>query len=553
MTQAPTLNIAPDYYLTNFKFLVAWVAERYTDLLNEEERKFVETFQQLDYTSQCLFVRLSSRKGDLFRSEKLNYAEINSLEDAAQGLIDASFVKTDALLSLAEISSLLTKIEMLDLFWSELQGFKNERKEVLIELLARQYPSPRNWHCWTEHKFGHVYCLQTGHIISNFMLLFFGNAHQDLTEFVLQDLGLFRYENYVIHQHNRIFKSRAELEEYQELLLLREQFSEVTTLEDLIAITENLSEVAKSKAMEARYARFYNQLAYEFERFGQYDIAYSLYQKSHLPPARERRIRLLEKQGNHSSAWELLNELINNPHCEHEMQVGERIAARLSKKIGVSHTKKASFLTPALQLKLPRVVNEAGDYLNVEEIARLHFDIESAPCFYVENQLITGLFGLWLWPEIFRNVDGAFANPFQSAPLDMYEASFISQRPQINELWNLFNDNSHQQHIRQYWQEKNGIENHFVNWRYLDETLLEYALNCIPAQDLKLIFERLLFDIKSNRSGLPDLIQFFPETNRYRMLEIKGPGDRVQDNQQRWLEFFLKHRIPAEVIYVSWQ
>ena len=75
--------------------------------------------------------------------------------------------------------------------------------------------------------------------------------------------------------------------------------------------------------------------------------------------------------------------------------------------------------------------------------------------------------------------------------------------------------------------------------------------NC--AQHLKRIFERLLFDLKSNRSGLPDLIQFFPESRHYRMLEIKGPGDRIQDNQQRWLEYFLKHGIPAEVIYVSWQ
>ena len=552
MIQTP-ITIAPDYYLTNFKFLVTWVAERYADVLNKDEQDFVEKFQQLNHVSQCLFVRLSSRKGDLFRSDKLKYAEIDSLELAATDLIKSGFISTDSLLSISETADLLTKVEMLGLFKNELSAYRNERKEFFIELLAQKYPSSKDWNSWTQHKFGDVYRLGTDHIVNNFLLLFFGNAHQNLTEFVLQDLGLFRYESYVIHQDNRIFKNRIELEEYRELLLLREQFSSVTTLEELVVITENLIDSPKSKAMETRYSRFYNQLAYEFERFGQYDIAYSLYQKSHLPPARERQIRLLEKQGDHSSAWQLLNELINKPHSEHEMQIGERITPRLSKKIGLALTKKSlpSILTS--QLSLPRLCDEAGNYFNVEEIARLHFNSDINPCFYVENQLLTGLFGLWLWPEIFRNVDGAFANPFQSAPLDMYEAGFIDLRPQIRELWSLFDDDSHHQHIRHYWKEKKGVENHFVNWRYMDETVLEYALACIPAQHLKLIFERLLFDLRSNRSGLPDLIQFFPESRHYRMLEIKGPGDRIQDNQQRWLQYFLKHGIPAEVIYVSWQ
>jgi len=553
MNQAPTIAIASDYYLTNFSFLVNWVAERYWDLLDENERIFLKKFQQLSHSSQCLFVRLSSRKGNLFRTDKLSYAEIDSLEHAAQGLIDSDFIKNDSLLSLAEICSLLTKVEILNIFRNELKEYKSERKDVLVEVLTQHYPALKKWQYWTNDKLGEVYRLETDHIVSNFLLLFFGNAHQNLTEFVLQDLGLFRYESYVIHQDNRIFKSRTELEEYRALLLLREQFSEFTTLDELVAITEHLTEVSKSKAMEARYARFYNQLAYEFERFGQYDIAYSLYRKSHLPPARERRIRLLEKQGDDASAWQLLNELINTPHNEHEMQIGERMATRLSKKVGMTLTKKLPLSILTTQLSLTRLHNETGNFLNVEEIARLHFDTESAPCFYVENQLLTGLFGLWLWPEIFRNVDGAFANPFQSAPLDMYETSFIGLRPQIEDLWALFDTNSHQQHIRSYWQEKNGIENQFVNWRYLDEVALEYALVCIPAAHLKLIFERLLFDIKNNRSGLPDLIQFFPENQNYRMLEIKGPGDRIQDNQQRWMEFFLKNGISAEVIYVSWQ
>ena len=51
---------------------------------------------------------------------------------------------------------------------------------------------------------------------------------------------------------------------------------------------------------------------------------------------------------------------------------------------------------------------------------------------------------------------------------------------------------------------------------------------------------------------MPDLIQFYPAERRYRMIEVKGPGDRLQDNQKRWLAFAAEQGIPVEVCYVSW-
>jgi hypothetical protein len=63
----------------------------------------------------------------------------------------------------------------------------------------------------------------------------------------------------------------------------------------------------------------------------------------------------------------------------------------------------------------------------------------------------------------------------------------------------------------------------------------------------------MLEDLKANCAGMPDLIQFWPERGSYRMIEVKGPGDRLQDNQVRWLAFCAEHRMPVEVCYVTWQ
>ena len=83
--------------------------------------------------------------------------------------------------------------------------------------------------------------------------------------------------------------------------------------------------------------------------------------------------------------------------------------------------------------------------------------------------------------------------------------------------------------------------------------MLDLALACIPAAHLKKAFERILLDIKSNRSGFPDLIQFWPAEQRYRMIEVKGPGDRLQDNQLRWIAYCAQHAMPVSVCYLQWQ
>ncbi|MGV8597625.1 VRR-NUC domain-containing protein, partial [Pseudomonas aeruginosa] len=43
-----------------------------------------------------------------------------------------------------------------------------------------------------------------------------------------------------------------------------------------------------------------------------------------------------------------------------------------------------------------------------------------------------------------------------------------------------------------------------------------------------------------------------PAQRRYRMVEVKGPGDRLQDNQLRWLQFCCEREMPVAVCYVRW-
>ena len=64
------------YYHNNFCTLLAFVQERYHDLLSPTECAFIDDFHDLTLDAQRLYVRLLTRKGPLYRSDRLSYQEI---------------------------------------------------------------------------------------------------------------------------------------------------------------------------------------------------------------------------------------------------------------------------------------------------------------------------------------------------------------------------------------------------------------------------------------------------------------------------------------------
>jgi len=181
---------------------------------------------------------------------------------------------------------------------------------------------------------------------------------------------------------------------------------------------------------------------------------------------------------------------------------------------------------------------------------------ESAYCtvHYVENGLINSLFGLLCWDAIFAPIPGAFFHDFQHGPADLESPYFYERRrDRFVECFAELESGRYQDIIRQRFIAKRGIQAPFVNWGLLKQPLLECALHCFPASHLRLWFEWIVRDVVENRTGYPDLVQFWPNEQRYRLVEIKGPGDRLQDNQRRFLEFCSRHGMPVFVCRVGWR
>jgi len=156
----------------------------------------------------------------------------------------------------------------------------------------------------------------------------------------------------------------------------------------------------------------------------------------------------------------------------------------------------------------------------------------------VENGLLNSLFGLLCWQAIFAPVAGAFFHEFQAAPADLLAPDFHTRREaHFARCFAQLDSDAYRDTICRNFQQKQGIQSPFVFWGVVSEALLGLALSCLPPHHLKACFARILSDIRANRCGLPDLVQFWPQERRYQLIEVKGPGDRLQDNRSGGCHF----------------
>ncbi|MFC3282743.1 VRR-NUC domain-containing protein [Litchfieldella rifensis] len=543
----------PFYYLANFRFVLAWVAERYGDLLSDAERAFLADFARLPRPSQALLVRMVMRKGTCFRTGKLRYAEIGDPEAALAPLNEGGWVEVDPELDLEALFALLTKAEIVQALRHEIAAAglpASSGKAVLREALEALRLSPRPLSSWWSQAPDRVVELTQMAICDRLRLMFFGNLRQDWAEFVLAELGRQRFETVELSRESRAFQTREEVDAYLELHRLREHLEEGESPQ---ALWQEMPTTPANPWLEARRAKLLFQLAREAERRQEHVLALTIYPDCGHPEARVRHLRLLERRGEFVTAHTLAERAGKAPRSEAESQALERLLPRLRRRLGLPPAPRPP--EPRIErLELCLPPSAAG----VEAAVCEHLSSERAPVHYVENTLIGGLFGLLCWRAIFAPLPGAFFHPFHTGPADLDREDFVARRREVfDACLGELDDGRYRDSIRQTYRAKQGVASPFVHWPLLSETLLEQALVSLPATHLKRLFERLLCDLKANRAGLPDLIQLWPpekgEPGCYRMIEVKGPGDRLQDNQRRWLAFFHRHQMPVTVCHVTWQ
>ncbi|MFY0727380.1 VRR-NUC domain-containing protein [Pseudomonas sp. NFX15] len=537
----------PFYYLNNFMQVLDWLEQRYADVLSVEEQRFIQAFRALPRESRALLVRMVMRKGDHFRAGKLHYEEIGDIGQAAGPLLELGWIDEHLPISIETVFEVLLKAEILQAFATDIDQPKGKKADWLPTLCER-LPQVQSFSDWCPDLDERLFSLTITALCDRLRLMFFGNLYQDWSEFVLADLGIYTYEKVEFCVESRGLRSREDVDACLLLHLYQQQFEAGDALEDVVEQIKGLA--LDNPWLQRRRDKLLFQMGQYCERIADFSMALNLYRECAYPGARSRLIRVLERCGEFELALELAEQAEQAPESAAEQQHLLRILPRLRRKLGGPPIKRAAPRPmQRLDLHLPRTELE----LSVECYVQAHLAEESAPVHYVENSLINSLFGLLCWPAIFAPLPGAFFHPFQRGPVDLLNEDFHGRRAELFQACLAeLDDGRYRQTLRERYAAKWGIQSPFVFWSVLSDELLEQALDCLPAEHLKHWFNRLLLDIKANRAGMPDLIQFWPQQKTYRMIEVKGPGDRLQDNQLRWLEFCHEHQMPIAVCYVQW-
>ncbi|MFU8816532.1 MAG: VRR-NUC domain-containing protein [Pseudomonadales bacterium] len=518
----------PDYYARNLRFLLDAVAAQSGDLLTADERGFLQAFQGASTSAQRLFARLLTRSGRWLRIDSLNYAEVGDRDRALAELRGAGLAVLTPDAPADALLRLLTRPELAALFprvrartkpqWiAECVGRYGDR-QIRARVAAR--------HPWVEVGYGHAFAVC--------QVLFFGGDRQDLSTFVLQDLGIRRYERYPLSPDTRPFEQRGELDRYLSCRRLAPWVERLEQMPQLAtALCCALVPPAQSRIEQRTRDRILNQVGRWHERRGEWQQALQSYQHATSHPARERRARILRRLGDEAAVAALLTEIRADPWAPEEQDFARRFAGvRPAPGARVSELRLAAATPGAIE-------RHAIDVLTANGGCGWH----------LENQLPLGLAGLAFWPQIFAAVKGAFSHPFQLGPRDLFWPDFARTRAAVlaARIRALEAPGAFEHQVREVYAAKYGTANRLVHWGAITPEVLDGLLGNVCHRALLRLAAYTVANLGRARAGFPDLLLVYGRA-AWELVEVKGPTDQLQPAQRVWLAALHELQIPVRVL-----
>ena len=519
----------PGYYASNLSFVVDFVLSRNSHLIAFAHLSGLMTFLGLSESAKRLFSRLLIRTGPVFLVSSLSYEEIPDLTSAireleASGLIDGTGVSGEALLKK------LTKDQICDGF-PVVQA--PSTKKMLIGQILSKYSDHRIISIVTKfHPWIRIVNNETWGLLR---ILFFGNRHRDWSSFITEDLGQTKWEEVPLTRP--LFEDAGQFSTHVRLIELSDLSKRCM---DYVGLASEISAELTQLEQKDRNDRYFKKTALAlgqfFERKAKWKEAIAIYDLIKVHPARERQIRIYKKLQMDRQKDLLVNAILVEPYSALELQFAKRMLGEKSKAPPTSIEK----------------LHKHQDL--IESYAMENFFCSAKWVMHCENTFFRALVGLIYWPAIFAPLRWAFTNPYQSAPNDLFDERFFINREKLIEglEHELVDDTRFLQHLMGVYDDKRGISNRLVSWSLFERIPIEEWLSAIPIQVLKNVSSFLIRNLSDFKSGMPDLFVCYGD-EEFELVEIKGPTDRLQPQQQAWFDVLPELGISARVLKFQYE
>ncbi|XP_028767384.1 fanconi-associated nuclease 1 homolog isoform X2 [Neltuma alba] len=599
-------------YQLNFCLILKEVLRSNFHLLTDDEKEYLELFTLLSNDSQRLFIRLYTRKGPWFRMSCISYTEIIDVQKAAKGLADKGYVcyvEDGDHVCESEMKDILNTLTVSELreIWCLLEKSCNRglRKQDLVASLLSSYADGLWPFLSTEILNRTGTCIKIASKAETLMWraerLFFLNGEQDLSTFLLVDMGKVKYPTYSCITSEPIFSNRSDLLLYEEAIEVAQIMDEALDTHDneLVLKCIKIAESHVSTVLPIQYSTAESVVSFRclytaswvhskvvtlgisfLEQLRRYSDAIGLLKQllsffTHDVRRGYWTLRLsvdLEHLGYIDESLQVAENGLLDPW----IRAGSRVALQrrvlrlgrpprrwkvpsFSKSINREITEvyvQGRPLNSELGAK-NRFYNEEGEQCGVEQLA-LHYYVEMEGGWqgvHTESGIWLTIFGLLMWHIIFADVPNVFYNRFQIAPFDLVTDGFYTARKSIIESHlRQIHDGMAEEFLIKSWETHYGTRCRGVNWdcHSLDE--LRAAVACVGGPCLASLCRLFAQDYQSWSSGMPDLLlwRFHGEySGEAKLVEVKGPKDRLSEQQRAWLLQLMDCGFKVEVCKVK--
>lgn len=231
----------------------------------------------------------------------------------------------------------------------------------------------------------------------------------------------------------------------------------------------------------------------------------------------------------------------------------------------VRHVTITGRLCPQRGMGKSVFVMETGDsatpttvLCSVEELALEHYRQSGFDQgIHGEGSTFSTLCGLLLWDVIFMDgIPDVFRNAYQACPLDLCTDSFFASRgPALEARLQLIHDASAESlraQVAATWRAQEGRAAALVSWdRFTSLQQAQDLVSCLGGPVLSGVCRRLAADFRHCRGGLPDLVVWSSRSHRFKLVEVKGPNDRLSPKQVIWLDELQRLGAAVEVCHVA--
>jgi hypothetical protein len=537
----------------DLRWVLARGLERGAHLLTAGERQVVHRVEGLSGPEASLYARLTMRVREVVRTEDAG--------DGWQALVEAGLADHVVPRRLQLAHMLKTDLAAA----CRAAGLSRAgRRADLIERLAGIQADDLGDGVW----------LRTRHrpLIRRLERWAFLRRRPDRSTRVVARLGHVRWPEYTVTSGAPLHADRRQLHRWEARLAA---LDELTAEEILAALDDPATAAPAGLSLRGSLTRRAMARARDLERADEprraADVYRQLRDNGHLPPGSVavRLARTLEAVGDARGALDELLSAHTAASPANRVAIA-RSGRRVARSVGRGWVPERPLRAPrerilsieGVEAAGPRPLYRVGGGAGpVEEAVAAVVATVGRRVVSGEGGQITTIFGLLFADTYFLPVDGALPVPFLSGPLDLGTPAFTANRPRaVEQVMDSVAGGHGPELMRRNGERYRDQAVAGISWPRLDDAL--DAAEALGGAGLRAVIGILLEDGLRSSRGLPDLLVLPGPVCRLAhgrpgrlgtgpmLVEVKGPGDAVRDEQAAWFHRLLEADVPVELWHV---